>query len=195
MSSTSSPIPSNMQESFSKQLDVIQKKTGQDPKIILGILGASLLLCLVGNFGSYVTCIVGIVLPTYWSIKAIETPEQEDDKQWLTYWAVFAIFTFLDLFAGFIMKFIPFYFFMKQIFLIWLFMPNTQGALILYDKVISKLFKKYEKKLDEQFRKLSQKSKEDFDKGKKIIDENKKDIINAGVDAYSKVNEVLEKKE
>ena len=185
----------DLSKQMQKQFTLIQKKTGNiDPKIILAVLGVSLVLCLVGNFGSYVTCIVGIVLPTYWSIKAIETPEEDDDKQWLTYWAVYAIFTFIDLFAGFIMKFIPFYFFLKQIFLIWLFMPNTQGAAFLYNKVISKLFKKYESKIDEHCNRFTKKSKEVLDKGKEVINENKKEIINAGVEAYSKVSEALDDK-
>ena len=107
---------------------------------------------------------------------------------------MYAIFTFIDLFAGFIMKFIPFYFFLKQIFLIWLFMPNTQGAAFLYNKVISKLFKKYESKIDEHFNRFTKKSKEVLDKGKEVINENKKEIINAGVEAYSKVSEALDDK-
>ena len=178
-----------------KQFTLIEKKTGRNPKIVVGILAASILLSAIGNFGRYVTCVVGITLPAYWSIKAIETPEANDDKQWLTYWAVYAVFTFIDLFAGFIMKFLPFYFLIKLIFLIWLFMPNTQGAVVVYNLVISKLFKKYEKKIDTQFEKLTQKGKEVLQKGKEIVNENKKEIISAGIDAYQKVNEVIDKKE
>ena len=180
-------IPGVDNSQIQKQFTLIEKKTGRNPKIVVGILAASILLSAIGNFGRYVTCVVGITLPAYWSIKAIETPEANDDKQWLTYWAVYAVFTFIDLFAGFIMKFLPFYFLIKLIFLIWLFMPNTQGAVVVYNLVISKLFKKYEK--------LTQKGKKEKKKGKEIVNENKKEIISAGIDAYQKVNEVIDKKE
>ena len=73
-------------------------------------------------------------------------------------------------------------------------MPNTQGAAFLYNKVISKLFKKYESKIDEHFNRYTKKSKEVLDKGKEVINENKKEIINAGVEAYSKVSEALDDK-
>lgn len=188
-------IPGVDNSQIQKQFTIIEKKTGRNPKIIVGILVASIILSAIGNFGRYVTCVVGITLPAYWSIKAIESPEVDDDKQWLTYWAVYAVFTFIDLFAGFIMKFLPFYFFGKLIFLIWLFMPNTQGAVIVYNLVLSKLFKKFEKKIDSHFEKLAKKGKEAIEKGKEIVNENKKEIINAGIDAYQKVNDVLDKEE
>lgn len=187
-------IPGVDNSQIQKQFTIIEKKTGRNPKLVVGILVASIILSAIGNFGRYVTCVVGITLPAYWSIKAIESPEVDDDKQWLTYWAVYAVFTFIDLFAGFIMKFLPFYFFGKLIFLIWLFMPNTQGAVVVYNLVISKLFNKFEKKIDAHFEKLAKKGKEAMQKGKEFVNENKKEIINAGLDAYQKVNEVIDDK-
>ena len=94
-------------KAMNAQFTKLEKKTPYDPKYILIALGAALVFVIFGFFSSYVTCLVGIVLPTYWSIKAIESPEDEDDKQWLTYWCVYAVFSFLDLFAGFILKIIP----------------------------------------------------------------------------------------
>merc|ERR1711957_580302 len=79
----------------------------------------------------------------------LETKDPDDDKHMLTYWVVWGIFSFIDLFTASLLKFIPFYFIIKIVFLIWLFMPNTKGALIIYNKFISKLFKKYEKQIDD----------------------------------------------
>ena len=176
----------DLMKKFDEQMKIIQDKTGINPKIVLGVLGAALLLTLIGWLDKYITCLVAIVLPTYWSIKAIETKEGDDDKQWLTYWAVYACFTFLDLFAGFIMKFLPFYFFMKLIFLIWCFMPNTQGAIYIYNYVILKIFKKYESRLDRGINKFMKKSNEMMKKAEKTIEENKgvlKEAAKAATDA------------
>ena len=174
-------------------LKLIEKKTGQNPKIILGILAASLIFVIIGFFEKYITCIVGIVLPTYWSIKAIESNEGDDDKQWLTYWAVYAVFDFLDLFAHFILKIIPFYYILKLVFLIWCFMPNTQGALVVYNHIIKKFFIKYENSLDKLVNKVMKKSKEASERAQEEFEKNKDKIASAGISAASAINDALKK--
>ena len=184
----------NLKRQFTNQCKIIEQK-GFNAKLILTILLTGLCLLLVGLLDKYITCIIGITLPTYWSVKAIETPETEDDKQWLTYWAVYACFTFLDLFAGFIMKFIPFYFVVKYVFLIWCFMPNTQGALLIYKYIIAKVFKRYEKKIDEKVQKALKKGYETADKTKDVIKDNKGKLIDKGIQITGKVVEFVQKEE
>ena len=191
--SEKSPLINNkeLMNQLGVHLKLIEKKTGQNPKIILGILAASLIFVIIGYFEKYITCIVGIVLPTYWSIKAIESNEGDDDKQWLTYWAVYAVFDFLDLFAGFILKIIPFYYILKLIFLIWCFMPNTQGALMVYNHIIKKFFIKYENNLDQLVNKVMKRSQETTQKVREEIEKNKDKIASAGISAASAVNDAL----
>ena len=140
-------------------LELIKEKTGVNPTIILSILGVALGFTIIGFLDEYITCIVGIVLPTYWTIKAIESHGKDDDRQWLTYWAVFGIFSYFDLFANFILRFIPFYFVLKQVFLVWCFMPNTQGALFIYNKFVYPFFTKYESKVTDKLKKVKDASK------------------------------------
>ena len=191
--SEKSPLINNkeLMNQLGVHLKLIEKKTGQNPKIILGILAASLIFVVIGYLEKYITCIVGIVLPTYWSIKAIESNEGDDDKQWLTYWAVYAVFDFLDLFAGFILKIIPFYYILKLIFLIWCFMPNTQGALIVYNHIIKKFFIKYENNLDQLVNKVMKRSQETTQRVREEIEKNKDKIASAGISAASAVNDAL----
>ena len=169
----SSEDPSSISNKISSELDLIEKKVGQNPKIIIGILVGGLILTIIGFFERQITTIIGIVLPTYWSIKAIESPETEDDIQWLTYWSVYAVFSFFDLFAKFILKFIPFYFVLKLVFLIWCFMPNTKGATFIYKNLLSKYFKKYEAKFDKIADKFKPLNEKIFDKEKEIINKDK----------------------
>lgn len=195
MSESENPIIDNkeLMNKVGVHLNLIKKKTGQDPKIIIGIFAIALFFTIMGWFDKYITCIVGIVLPTYWSIKAIETKEGDDDKQWLTYWSVYACFTFFDLFSGWILKIIPFYFILKLLFLVWCFMPNTQGAIIIYDKIIRKYFLKYENKLDNLVDKMLKKGKEAQEKAKEEFEKNKDKIASAGISAANAVNEALKK--
>ena len=169
----SSEDSSSISNKISSELDLIEKKVGQNPKIIIGILVGGLILTIIGFFERQITTIIGIVLPTYWSIKAIESPETEDDIQWLTYWSVYAVFSFFDLFAKFILKFIPFYFVLKLVFLIWCFMPNTKGATFIYKNLLSKYFKKYEGKFDKIADKFKSLNKKINDKEKEIINKDK----------------------
>lgn len=132
-----------------EQGKLVEEKTGIPSKYIFIGLAICLTSVIIGFLDVYITALVGIVIPSISSMRALETKDPEDDKQWLTYWVVFGIFSFIDLFTASLLKFIPFYFILKILFLMWLFMPNTKGAYIIYVKVISKLFKKYEKQIDD----------------------------------------------
>jgi receptor expression-enhancing protein 5/6 len=158
-----------------EHLKIIVDKTGIPAKYIMSVLGVSLLLTIVGFLDRYITCLVAIILPTTFSIKAIETKEEDDDKLWLTYWTIFAIFSFLDLFSGCIIKILPFYFMLKLIFLVWCFMPNTKGAIIIYNKLIKPFILKNESKFDKGAKKLIQTTQkvEDFVKNEIIKNKNK----------------------
>jgi receptor expression-enhancing protein 5/6 len=151
MSSSSKSLVDQVKE----HLRILSEKAGIDSRLV--VIGLVVALCFVflGYFDHFITTVVGIFYPIFWSIRAIESPESDDDKQWLTYWVVFALFTVVDMFSGFVLKFIPFYFFLKLLFLIWCFLPNFKGASIIYDVIIVKLFKKYEKKYEEVIRNSS----------------------------------------
>ena len=144
---------------FNKEIELVSQKTGFDGKLITGILAVCAVLTFINLFGKYITCIVGVTLPAYWSIKAIESPEFDDDKQWITYWAIYGIFTLIDQFANIVLRIIPFYFVIKILFLIWCFMPNTMGALFIYNRIVGPYFRKYENKIDQKIEKFIREGK------------------------------------
>jgi receptor expression-enhancing protein 5/6 len=127
-----------------KEAEVIANKTGVPAKYVVIAIIICLASIIIGFLDSYIVTFIGVVYPAIQSIKAIESPDEDDDKQWLTYWIVFGLFSFVELFIGFILKFIPFYFILKMIFLLWLFLPNFNGALKIYKLFVYKIFKKYE---------------------------------------------------
>jgi receptor expression-enhancing protein 5/6 len=189
MSSETLNNPINQEElmkNVGKHLNLLKEKSKIDPKIVLGIILIGILLTVLGWFDKYITCIIGITLPTYWSIKAIESPEENDDKQWLTYWSVYAVFSFLDLFAKFILKIIPFYYVVKLIFLVWCFMPNTQGALFIYNKVLRNFFIKNEEILNKYVNKIMKKTHEVSDKAKEEINKGKDKLIDNAINNLKK---------
>lgn len=95
--------------------------------------------------------IVGITFPGYGSFRALETYDPTDEKQWLTYWIVFALMETFETFGGWILEWIPLFYELKLLFIIWLISPATRGAEVLYNEVIWKLLHEYASKLDPTF--------------------------------------------
>ena len=117
---------------------MLAEKTKQEPGLILaaGIL-VSALVILFTLGGTILTTIITVVYPAVQSIKALETKgNDEDDKTWLTYWVVFGIFTLLDEFGGIVLSFIPFYYYVKLGFFVWMMAPQTRGAETFYRTVL-----------------------------------------------------------
>ena len=103
---------------------------------------------------SLLTNLIGVAYPAFMSFHALESEGIDDDKQWLTYWVVFGCFTIADQFIGILLALIPFYYVLKVAMLIWMFHPQTQGALYLYNNFIQPFVKKYESQIDEIAKKI-----------------------------------------
>jgi len=56
--------------------------------IAVGVTSAVLLFVLFGVGAAAVCNLTGFVYPLYASFKAVNSPQQDDDTQWLTYWIV-----------------------------------------------------------------------------------------------------------
>ena len=83
---------------------------------------------------------IGFFLPAYFSMRALETPQPQDDVQWLTYWVVYGFFTFIETFVDFVLYWFPFYYTFKTLAIVWLMLPQTQGAKLVYTKAIRPFF-------------------------------------------------------
>jgi receptor expression-enhancing protein 5/6 len=127
-----------------KEIKMIYSKTGIQPIYFLVILIVCLIFILIGLLESYLTYLIATLYPLYISIKTIQTNNKDDIKQWLTYWVVYSFFINLESLFGFILHYIMFYSFLKIIFLLILYLPQYNGALWIYDKLLKDVFNKYE---------------------------------------------------
>lgn len=62
------------------------------------------------------TLVLLIYLPLFffpYSIKAIESPNKDDDTQWLTYWVVYGVFSIVEFFSDIFLSWFPFYYMLK----------------------------------------------------------------------------------
>ncbi|PWO00202.1 protein YOP1 [Tilletiopsis washingtonensis] len=118
------------------------EQTTNIPKAYGAIGAFSLFTILVffNIFAGFLTNLIGFVLPAYFSMRALETPQPQDDVQWLTYWVVFGAFNFAESFVDLILYVFPFYYTFKTLAIVWLMLPQTQGAKIVYHRALRPLF-------------------------------------------------------
>ncbi|OQS06293.1 hypothetical protein THRCLA_01660 [Thraustotheca clavata] len=127
----------------------LEEQTGVDKLYLtIGAVGIVLLIVLVG-FGAGLLCnLVGFVYPAYASFKAIESESKADDVQWLTYWVVYCCFEIVEVFVDYLLFWVPFYYAFKLGFLVWLFLPSTQGATFIFSHFLQPFLKTHEENID-----------------------------------------------
>ncbi len=113
------------------------KMTGMRKEYI-ALAGAALpfLFLLLMGGANFLVDLIAYLYPAYASVRAIESDGTDDDTQWLTYWLVFSLFKLVEGVADSLLQYIPFYFILKIIFLVWCFYPGTDGAMVVYSYFI-----------------------------------------------------------
>lgn len=154
-------------------LEKIEKKTNVPRLYIVLGLGAFIALWLMVGYGAqFLSNFIGFLYPAYASIKAIESKEKDDDTKWLTYWVVYSFFALVEFFSDIFLFWIPFYWLLKCIFMIYCFAPaKWNGSLTIYNRVIRPIVLKYESRIDNILNRAENLAKEGFEEGQKLASE------------------------
>lgn len=109
------------------------------------ILGGFILLffpIIVGFYPQFFVGLLGMLYPGYISLCFSQRKDIDYGKQWLSYWVVFSLLEIIDeVLCCIFSSFLPFFYPVKALFLIWLFYPKSKGATLIYEKAFRKLFK------------------------------------------------------
>ena len=142
-----------------KEVRIVYKKMRIPPAYLIYILIISLLFISIGYFDRYLTILIATLYPLYISLKTLqsmigeekadggyytEEDQKQDVIQWLSYWVVYSLFINFEGLFGKLLKYIPFYFIIKVIFLLLCFLPQYRLSWWIYTHIISKLFQRYE---------------------------------------------------
>ncbi|KAJ3012418.1 hypothetical protein HKX48_006287 [Thoreauomyces humboldtii] len=125
-------------------LIAIWKQIGVPPMAVLSIasiLAVATVRRLHRKHPLLLSNLIGVLVPAYQSIKAVERPEADDDERWLTYWSIFGLFTLLDSAKERIIYYVKYYYVPKMLILYWLFARN--GSLAVYRQAIRPFLVKY----------------------------------------------------
>lgn len=135
--------------------DILQKLNISKYFELLIIIPACCLIWL-GVFECFLSSFIAVFYLLMGSIKSFENDNLEADKMILTCWTVFSFYFIIETFMGYILGMIPSYHFIKAIFFIYLYLPNTKGAIIIYDKYIKSTFIKCENNVNKLLTDLQQ---------------------------------------
>jgi receptor expression-enhancing protein 5/6 len=132
-----------------KEFKYIYQKTRIKPVYIMYILLLCLIIMVIGYLEYFLTCLIGVLYPLYFSIKSLREKNKTGIRRWLQYWIVFSFFLNIEYVFSIFLTDIPLYFFFKVIFLLVCFLPQYNGAKYFYENFIKIAFNKYEKELYE----------------------------------------------
>ncbi|XP_062869081.1 receptor expression-enhancing protein 6 [Trichomycterus rosablanca] len=141
-------------------LNKIEEKSGIKKRyVVIGAASATGLYLLFGYGASLICNLIGFVYPAFYSIKAIESPNKDDDTQWLTYWVVYGFFGVGEFFSDIFLSWFPFYYLCKCLFLLWCMAPiSWNGSRVLYRRLIRPFFLRHEATVDNMVCDLSGKA-------------------------------------
>ncbi|OTB14579.1 hypothetical protein K445DRAFT_62768 [Daldinia sp. EC12] len=93
--------------------------------------------------------IASFLFPLFASYKALKTSDPAQLTPWLMYWSVLSCALLVESWLEFILYWVPFYSYMRLFFLLYLVLPQTQGARVLYETYLHPYLEENEAAIEE----------------------------------------------
>ncbi|KAK5073515.1 ER membrane protein DP1/Yop1 [Lithohypha guttulata] len=106
---------------------------------LLGLAGLYFFLVFFNIGGEFLVNFAGFIIPGYYSLDALFSASKIDDSQ---YWVVYAFLNVLESLVNAVYWF-PFYYVFKFILVLWMALPMTNGAQVVFRSVIQPVFSRF----------------------------------------------------
>ncbi|EFX00077.1 hva22 domain protein membrane protein [Grosmannia clavigera kw1407] len=93
--------------------------------------------------------VASVLFPIFASYKALQTADPAQLTPWLMYWVVLACITLVESWTGWLLVWIPFYHYFRLIGMLYLVLPQTQGARVLYQTQVHPWLQHHESRIDD----------------------------------------------
>ncbi|WKY01218.1 hypothetical protein Q1695_015319 [Nippostrongylus brasiliensis] len=124
-----------------KKLDEAQIKREH---VAYGIIGLFALYLINGEQAFFLSVVITLSYPAYVSVQAVRGSNSREALSLLLYWIPFGFFALLDSTS---ISEIPAYFLLKTAFLLFLFLPQTKGSILIYQRVVEPAAKAFDQML------------------------------------------------
>ncbi|KAG6031980.1 hypothetical protein E4U41_007366 [Claviceps citrina] len=100
-------------------------------------------------FAMLLSSIASFLFPIFASYKALKTSDPTQLTPWLMYWVVFSICLLVESWFSFVLFWVPFYGYIRLLFFLYLILPQTQGARVLYEAKVHPFLQDNEHTIDD----------------------------------------------
>ncbi|KAM0322553.1 hypothetical protein ACHAQA_009400 [Verticillium albo-atrum] len=99
-------------------------------------------------FAHILSSIASFLFPLFASYKALQTSDPAQLTPWLMYWVVLACVLFVESWTDWFLSWIPFYAYLRFFFLLYLVLPQTQGARFIYETYVHPFLEDHETQIE-----------------------------------------------
>ena len=117
--------------------------------VLLSLVTTLTIIGVIMQGYNIVCVILTCVYPMIRSIKTLESEDPEEINMWLSFWCVFGVFQTVEMYIGYFLSFIPFCNLLRFVLLLYLMMPQTQSAKVIYTSVLKMILVKYKPQIEE----------------------------------------------
>ncbi|KAJ4327489.1 hypothetical protein N0V84_002015 [Fusarium piperis] len=100
-------------------------------------------------FPMILSSVASFLFPIFASYKALKTHDPAELTPWLMYWVVLSCCLLVESWVWFIVSWIPLYGYFRLLFLLYLILPQTQGARRIYEDKIHPWLEENESQIDD----------------------------------------------
>ncbi|KAL5606525.1 hypothetical protein BROUX41_002928 [Berkeleyomyces rouxiae] len=100
-------------------------------------------------FANLLSTVASFLFPLYASYKALKTSDPASLTPWLMYWVVFGCLMLVESWTYWFFSWVPFYGYFRLGFILYLMLPQTQGARYMYETYIAPYLQQNESSIEE----------------------------------------------